>query len=548
MTIDASSNNQQQWGEQITQYLHVFAGILYTYHERLQSSQVLGEQQKRLRAIFEQAAMGIVILTTDGYLQQVNQKFSTIIGFSQSSLVNKHFSEFVYTDDLKSYIDPTEDLIARKINYYSIEKRCISGNGKIKWINITVSLVKKLNGEPDYLVAIVEDIDQRKQAEIDLKEAKINAEQANQAKSLFLANMSHELRTPLNSILGFTELMDFSYELSARHKDYIKTINESGQHLLSLINDILDLSKIESGKLELNVNSIDLYALLDSLERIFMIKATEKNLEFDLIRESHLPRYIQTDQSKLRSILINLIGNAIKFTDQGYIRLKVGNPDLKTSSDDQSLQLTCSEASLINLDFAIEDTGIGLKKKELLCLFEIFTQGKGGQQSGVGSGLGLAICKRFVNLMGGNITVSSQINQGSTFQFNIICTLAKSIPSKQIDSMENLVMGIKSPQSQYRILVVEDNDDNRKLVKTILDYENFIIKEATNGKEAIELFQKWQPDLILMDIRMSEMSGDQGIKIIRKIESTNESKVKIIALTASVFNGEKERLLFGFNN
>ncbi|MEA5603731.1 PAS domain S-box protein [Nostoc sp. UHCC 0252] len=366
-----------------------------------------------------------------------------------------------------------------------------------------------------------------------LQEAVIVADAANRAKSEFLANMSHELRTPLNAILGFTQVMSHDLALSTEHQQNLAIINRAGEHLLNLINDILEMSKIEAGRITLNLNSFDLIRLLENLEEMLRFRATSKGLELVFEYTSYLPRYIQADESKLRQVLLNLLGNAIKFTDTGRVILRVGMGD--------------SEKNLSNsqfLIFEVTDTGRGIASEEIDLLFEAFGQTETGRKSQQGTGLGLAISRKYVQLMGGSISVSSIIGEGSKFAFDIQINLATA-SEIQIKQIRRQVLSLAPAQSEYRILVVDDSIDSRLVLVKILTSIGFVVQEAANGIEAIAVWQKWQPHLILMDMRMPIMDGYEATKIIKTTEKTSISNCQtiIIALTANAFEEQREAMI-----
>lgn len=354
-----------------------------------------------------------------------------------------------------------------------------------------------------------------------LKAAKEEAERANSSKSDFLSHMSHELRTPLNAILGYAQLMQRSQHLGAQDTKYVNTINRSGKHLLALINDVLEMAKIEAGQLHLTPISFDLYNLLIELEELFSLKASSKQLQLYFHGQALVPRYIKADQGKLRQVLINILGNAIKFTQKGQI-------DLYVSVDAQTLT------------FAISDTGPGIDSKSLDKLFLAFEQGDIGLESREGTGLGLSISKKFVRLMGGDLSVNSQKGQGSTFVFHIPLVIANGMPTDTDSEAMVQPVCVAPNQPEFRLLVADDEQTNRAPLVDFLCLMGFSVREAKNGREAIKIWQEWQPHLIWMDIRMPEMDGYQATQHIKATSQGKETVV--IALTASVFEENKQKI------
>lgn len=387
------------------------------------------------------------------------------------------------------------------------------------------------------------------------KKAEEAAEAASQAKSEFLANMSHELRTPLNAILGFTQVMSRDSLLRSEQREYIGIINRSGEHLLELINDVLELSKIEAGMITLDETSFDLYRLLDHLELMFQIKAEQKKLGLIFTISSEVTQYVKTDEKKLRGCLINLLGNAIKFTACGSIMLRVGmgneeNSEFSVLSSE--LGRETQNSSYKFLTFEIEDTGVGIEPEEIDSIFNAFVQTQLGRQLAEGSGLGLSITRKFVQLMGGTITVSSVLGEGTIFKFNI--KIAQADSSEITTQRLQQVIGLEPSQKAYRILVVDDNPENRLLLVKLLEPIGFEVREAENGSEAITLWESWHPHLILIDTRMPVMDGLEATRQIRLRESQlaggdrpNQSTI-IVALTASAFEEKRGEILAAGTN
>ncbi len=377
---------------------------------------------------------------------------------------------------------------------------------------------------------------ERQQFEITLHHAKEAAEAASRAKSTFLANMSHELRTPLNAILGFSQLLSYSENLSIDEEENLEVIRSSGQHLLTLINQVLDLSKIEAGCMKLQKQTFDLFYLLKTVERMFTPKARDKNLKLKFDRHPNLSQFIYTDETKLRQVLINLLNNAIKFTQKGQVAVRV-------RSQPGNRDTVC---------FEIQDTGVGIAPQECKDLFQAFVQTSSGQQSQEGTGLGLKISQQFVNLMGGEITVNSQIGKGTTFKFMIPVEIPETeIISPSPPSLR--VISLEPHPSPYRILIVDDRSDNRKLLIELLTPVGFEVKGVNDGQEAVEQWLSWQPHLIFMDLRMPMMDGYAATRQIRHLETalrTNQplqtlslssevEKTKIIAISAGILEREE---------
>lgn len=362
------------------------------------------------------------------------------------------------------------------------------------------------------------------------------AEVANRTKSVFLANMSHELRSPLNAIIGFSQLMSRDPHISTEHKKNLSIINKSGEYLLELINDVLEISKIEAEKSTVNKKVFDFHATLNSLEEMVRLRAEKKNLQLLVERQGEVPRYLQSDEKKIRQILLNLLGNAIKFTDKGRVVLRIiGNRTGKGSGAREEY----------SLQFEIEDTGPGISPEDIEVLFEAFTQANGSLSKQEGTGLGLSISRQFVMQLGGDLTVDSKVGEGSTFTFIIPVQTANPDDIEPVKTTKRVV-GIQTTinagmDTKFRILVVDDHDENRQLLCTLLKQVGFFVQEAQNGKQAIELNESWQPHLIWMDMRMPEVDGYEATKTIRA--KARKNRPVIIALTASAFEEDRKEVL-----
>jgi PAS domain S-box-containing protein len=382
---------------------------------------------------------------------------------------------------------------------------------------------------------------ERQTYENELQRARDMADAANRAKSEFLANISHELRTPLNTILGFSQLILREGTLDTTSQDYLNIVNRSGEHLLTLINDVLEMSKIEAGKVVLYPQPTDLHGLLHNLEEMFSLRARTKNISIIMDCAPEVPSYIEVDESKLRQVLINLLGNAVKFTQQGHVHMEVKVVSNQALTGETSTATKSSQCFPIVLAFKVEDTGPGIQPEELPTLFHPFVQTKTGYRSQEGTGLGLPISQRFVQLMGGTIQVQSDLNQGTAFAFEIevmpISGRNIIVPAKVHQAVDRLASG----QPEYRVLVVEDHLENRQLLVKILESAGFTVFTAEDGVAAIEQANRCRPHLIWMDIRMPRMDGYSATQHIKALGLQPEPV--IIALTASAFEDERARVI-----
>ncbi|MEG4252353.1 PAS domain S-box protein [Microcoleus sp. Pol10D4] len=458
----------------------------------------------------------------------ISENIKDIWGYETSEFLedSKFWVNHLHPDDLGTVVHGLANLFINDL--YFQEYRFRRSDGVYRWMLAQFRLIQDHSGTPVEILGYLIDISDRKQAELEFHQAN----EANQAKTVFLANISHELRTPLNSILGFTQLMSYEKNLTPSLQERLQIVNRSGRHLLDLINDILDLSKIESGRMTLNPSDFGLTNLLTSIEEMFQAKVQSKELQLIFELDPDIPQFVHSDGKKLYQVLVNLLGNAIKFTNQGSVTLRV-----RAAQRDKT---SC------HLSFEVEDTGVGIAPTEIESLFKVFVQAEAGKNLSQGSGLGLAISQKLVKLMGGQIRVKSTLHRGSTFSFEIGVQLpqAESLPPESINQR---VINLAPGQPTYRILIVEDLGENRRLLVEILISVGFEVREAKQGVEALSLWESWRPHLILMDLQMPIVDGYTATKYIRERPQSQETV--IIALTASIFEEEREKVLMaGFND
>ncbi|MBD2742812.1 PAS domain-containing protein [Coleofasciculus sp. FACHB-1120] len=532
----------------------VLQGLAFDISDRKQIEQALQESNERFQLatsavkgfIYDWDFKQNIVLRTRGLFE--------LVGYRPEEADAKvdWWNEHVHPEDFPKISQQLSEAFANETqSYFVLEYRLRHRDGHYVYLSDYGTIARDANGRAIRAVGHAIDVSERRKAETALQKALQAAQAASIAKSRFLSNMSHELRTPLNAILGFSQVMVRSSSVSPDHKEQLKIINRSGEHLLNLINDILSMAKIEAGQTTLNENRFDLYQLLNDLEQMLKLKAISKGLQLTFERASDIPQYVQTDENKLRQVLINILGNAIKFTASGHITLRVKKGRISEKADLQNL------SSKTYLLFEIEDTGPGIAPNEIETLFDPFVQTEAGRKSMQGTGLGLPISQQFLEMMGGEIVVSSQLGQGTTFTFDIVASEVTKPHEKSL-SITQEVIGLEPNQPVYRILVVEDVEENRQLLLKILKPLGFEVREAVNGQEAIALWSTWKPHLIWMDMRMPVMDGYEATREIKALEqqsavagennnlpanSSPTNATKIIALTASAFEEDRAKIM-----
>jgi len=531
-------------------------GVLLDITERKRAEMSVREVNERFRTVLR-AATGYSIIGTDpdGIITVFNEGAELMLGYSAAEVIGTatpglfHDLGEVAVRAAELGIKPGFEVFVSAPRQGKTEMRewtYIRKDGACLTVSLTVTAMRSEAGDLAGFIGIASDITEQKRADAELERyrdhlesivkertaqleeaitnlslARDAANQANQAKSTFLANMSHEIRTPMNAVLGFAQLLERDPSLSSQARNKVATIMKSGEHLLAIINDILEMSRIEAGRVELREETLDLHTLLDDLTDMFRLRAEEKGLTFTPNIAPDLPRYIVADLGKLRQILINLLGNAVKFTKLGSITLRA------------------LSAGLDRIAIEVVDTGIGITPEEQGKLFRPFERTRSGEQAAGGTGLGLAISREYAHLMAGDITVESQAGIGSCFRFECHAPAATKVPVTA--KIQSHVTSLAPGQGEMRVLVVDDQATNRELLRLMLEPLGFIVDEASDGHEAIEKANCLMPRIILMDLVMPGMDGAEATRILRGINAT-ESTV-IIGITASVFDKEKQLFL-----
>jgi len=518
-----------------------FVIILNRTHARIEKT-ILGNATY-LDAVLNSVLDAIITINEKGIIESYNQAAEKHFGYSAEEAIGKNVNFLMpepYHSAHDSYLSNYLTSGTKKI--IGIGREVVAQRKDSSTFPIRLAVSETVIDGRKIFIGIVHDISERKLAEEELQSyrlsleklvekrtikltevnddlllAKEEAESANHAKSSFLANMSHEIRTPMNAILGYTQILQRDKSIAAEQQDQVNGIYRSGEHLLMLINDILEMSKIEAGKVIVNADNFDLYAMLKDLNTMFKIPAEKKALTLTIDYDSNVPNEIITDEQKLRQILINLLGNAIKFTESGGVSLHVSCTDI--------------EGDEFVLNYTVSDTGVGIAESKLEQIFKPFEQtGKTVGLSG-GTGLGLAISYKFAQLVGGNISVNSQINQGSSFCFSVKTSTGVCEEINCVNT-NSRVVAVEPSHINMRVLAVDDHPLNLDVLQKLLEPLGFQMKLADSGEKAVEIFQQWPAEIVLMDVVMPGIGGPEAINQIRTLAGGKEASIFIVTASA----------------
>lgn len=503
--------------------------------------QALAEQEASERAVLLNAQVAIIVRDEDGTVRRFNPYAEALLGYSAEEMIGRKEAPWLDPQELAAHARALANRLGRPVARESevIHHLTAAGPDQREWtflardgrripMLVALSKITSAEGQTVGFLSIGSDLSERKTLEADLRASEALAQTANRAKSAFLSNMSHELRTPLNAILGYAQLMNRRAAGHPEDRDQLARILGAGEHLLSLINDVLSLSKIESGGLELRAASFRVKALLESVMDMQRLRAQAKGLDLRLEVDPALPENLEGDEAKLRQVLVNLVGNAVKFTVEGSVTLRV---DYVTG----------------RAAFAVADTGPGISEGDQRQLFQPFFQAGNHPLAAEGTGLGLHISRSLVRLMGGDLALESRLGEGSRFTFELPMPEGEA-PLEFED--RGRVISLEPGQRKVTMLVVDDRLENRDLLVRLLGTVGFQVLSAVDGLEAVELWERHHPELIWMDLRMPRMSGFEAIQVIRGQElERGLPHTFVVAISASVIDLDRDTLrLAGFDD
>ena len=507
---------------------------------REQIAESLRRQQAFMQAVLENVTDGVVACDEAGVVSLFNRAARQLLGREAAAIDSAAWASYyeLYQADGETLMSREQLPLWRAFQGERVaDVEMVVGGGRSKRRRTLSS------GQPMYdalggkigAVVTLHDQTERYRAERDLAAAKEQAEAANKAKSTFLATMSHELRTPLNAILGFSQLLRVDERLADDQRRTLDVINRSGQHLLTLINDVLQLSRIEAGQSQLELAPVDLGALIRDIMDMMQVRGKAKGLSLRLEQSSSFPRFVVTDAPKLRQILINLLANALKFSESGEVVLRLGVAE--PERDDAS---PAGEADKATMVWEVIDSGPGIDPRDHERIFEPFAQ-LGQADHREGTGLGLSLCRQFVTLLGGTIAVDSALGRGTRFVVRLEVGRAQLDDRSRVLPRRSRSVALVPGQPRYRLLLVEDDAENRLLMRAMLADFDFELREAEDGLSGVEIFKQWQPDLIWMDRNLPRMSGIEATRCIRRLPGGHE--VRIVAVTASAFHEQRGEMI-----
>lgn len=481
--------------------------------------------EKRYRDLFNYSQAVICTHDMQGNILSVNPALNDLLGYSETEVIGKNLKDFLLPEDRKSF----DGMYITSIHTHNKVKglfRALHKSGRKIYLLFQNYKVAESTDSEAYIIAFAQDVTDRIKAEKQLKEAKKMTEQSAKTKERFVANMSHEIRTPMNGILGITSLL-LKTQITEEQREYLSVIQDSANNLLTIINDILDLEKVATGKIELEKISFNIINKLQTILRLFEVNVEGKGVQLSLENYAGYPLYVSGDPTRFSQIMNNLLSNAVKFTEKGSIRIII---DKEKETNE-----------LVTLRFAVKDSGIGIEEDNLAKIFQPFTQAypETSRKYG-GTGLGLTITKNLIELQGGTIRVDSKPGKGSTFYFSITYQKCK---EEDMQLTNSTPKPVRNELGKLKVLLAEDNEVNQLLAKSILQYWGFDSEIATTGDEVLRWLNKDNFDVILMDIQMPEKSGIEAAKEIRNLPDAKKRNIPIIALTANALKGEEKKYM-----